>query len=77
MRVGKIMIDTDNMTSDEIGSIINALEAIHARKTRAENYRKQMNHIIERAKAEGFTFIDRECGFVHEVDDFTVFDEKA
>lgn len=77
MRIGKIMIDTDNMTGDEIGSLISALEAVHARKTREENFRKQMNHLIEQAKKEGFTFIDRECGFVHEVDDFTVFDERA
>lgn len=77
MRVGKIMIDTDNMTGDEIGSLISALEAVHARKTRAENYRKQMNHIIERAKAEGFAFLDKDYGFVREVNDFVVFDEKA
>lgn len=77
MRVGKIMIDTDNMSLDEIGSLITALEAVHARKTREESLRKQMNRLIEQAKKEGFTFIDRECGFVHEVDDFTVFDEKA
>lgn len=77
MRVGKIMIDTDNMSPDEIGSLISALEVVHARKTRAESYHKQMNRLIEKAKAEGFTFIDKDYGFVREVDDFTVFDEKA
>lgn len=77
MKVGKIMIDTDNMSTEEIGSLISALEAVHARKTRVERYRNQMNHVIERAKAEGFTFLDKDYGFVREVNDFVVFDEKA
>lgn len=77
MRIGKTMIDTDNMTKDEIGSLIEALEEVHARKTRAESFRNQMNHVIERAKAEGFTFIDKDYGFVREVNDFVLFDEKA
>ena len=77
MRIGKIMIDTDNMSDEELTTIINNLRAIRTRKREKAILRKDMNDLILKAKEKGFTFIDNVCGFVHEVDDFTLYDEKA
>lgn len=77
MRIGKIMIDTDNMSDEELTTIINNLRAIRTRKREEAILRKDMNDLILKAKEKGFTFIDNVCGFVHEVDDFTLYDEKA
>ena len=76
MRVGRTMIDTDNMDAEQVQSIIDALEVVKARKVRAQSFQKQMNHLIEKAKEEGFVFLDKGCGFVREPDDFEVFDER-
>ncbi len=77
MRIGRVMIDTDNMSVEELDMLINELTHIKIRKERAESLRKQMNRLIEKAKNEGFTFIDKDYGFVREVDDSVIFDEKA
>lgn len=77
MRIGKIMIDTDNMSDEELTTIINNLRAIRSRKREESILRKHMNDLILEAKEKGFTFIDNACGFVREVDDFTLYDERA
>ena len=77
MRIGKVMIDTDNMSDEELTIIIDNLITIRARKRTETILRKHMNDLILEAKEKGFTFIDNTCGFVREVDDFTLYDERA
>lgn len=77
MRIGRVIIDTDNMSVEELDILVDELTRIKVRKERAESLHKQMNRLIEKAKNEGFTFIDKDYGFVRDVDDFVIFDEKA
>ena len=77
MRIGKIIIDTDSMTADELQVIIKELRHIRERKISMENYTMEMNSIIARAKEEGFIFVDKNFGYIREVDDFEVCDERA
>lgn len=77
MRIGKIMIDTNSMSDEELTAIIDNLITIRARKRTETILRKHMNDLILEAKEKGFTFIDNTCGFVREVDDFTLYDERA
>lgn len=77
MRIGKTVLDTDNMTAEELTMYINALSRIRTRRTRQETLTQRMNDLILQAKADGFTFIDKDFGFVREVDDFTMLDEKT
>lgn len=77
MRIGKTFLDTDNMTAEELTMYINALSRIRTRRIRQETLTQRMNDLILQAKADGFTFIDKDFGFVREVDDFTMLDEKA
>ena len=77
MRIGKAIVDTDNMTVEELDILIDGLTHIKAQKERAESFRRQMNRLIEKAKSEGFVFIDKDYGFVREVDDSVVLCERA
>lgn len=77
MRIGKIMIDTDNMSIEELTMVINELRETRKRKEQARELQMKMNALILEAKEQGFTFIDNACGFVREVDDFTMYDERA
>lgn len=77
MRIGRIMIDTDNMTADEITTLINELRVINARKRKKETFVTAMTTLLEDAKAEGFTFLDKDFGQVIEPKDIIIFDEKA
>jgi hypothetical protein len=77
MRIGKVMIDTDNMSIEELTTVIKELRDIRKRKEQAHALEMRMNDLIVEAKDNGFTFIDNACGFVREVDDFTLYDERA
>jgi hypothetical protein len=77
MRIGKIMIDTDSMSVEELTMVINELREIRKRKEQAQELQMKMNALILEAKEQGFTFIDNACGFVREVNDFTLYDERA
>ena len=77
MRIGKVMIDTDNMSIEELTIIIKELRDIRKRKEQAHALRMKMNDLILEAKENDFTFIDKACGFVREVDDFTLYDERV
>jgi len=77
MRIGKIMIDTDSMSIEELTTLIVEFRKIRARKQMELDLTTKMNDLILEAKEQGFTFIDKACGFVREVDDFTLYDERA
>ena len=77
MRIGRTFIDTDNMSIEELTMVIKELRDIRKRKEQAHALEMRMNDLIVEAKDNGFTFIDNACGFVREVDDFTLYDERA
>lgn len=76
MRIGRIMIDTDNMDSEELRSLEQEFRRIRKRKEQAENLSRRLNELIAEAKDEGFTFVDKTFGQVIMGDDFMVFDEQ-
>ena len=77
MRIGKIMIDTDSMSIEELTMIITQLRNIRKRKEQAHALEMRMDDLILEAKDNGFTFIDKStcCALVGQ--DFTVYDERA
>lgn len=77
MRIGKFVIDTDDMTVDELTTIIVELRKIRTRKLRKEELQEKMNNLIAEAQEDGFLFIDNTCGFVREPNDFDIMDERA
>lgn len=77
MRIGRVMIDTDAMTTDELTAIINELRTIRKRKAQEEEYLRQFTNIINEANANGFIFIDKDFGNVLESKDFIIIDAKG
>ena len=77
MRIGRIMIDTDNMTTEELDIIIRELRGIRARKLKAEELKNRMLELIADAKENGFTFIDKDFGQVWTGNDDELYDEQT
>ena len=76
MRIGRIIIDTDNMSVEDMDVIIKELHAIHTRKLKANELKNRMIELITDAKENGFTFIDKDFGQVWSSNEFTLYDEK-
>ena len=77
MRIGRIIIDTDNMTIEELTTLINDLREVRKRKLEKANYEHNLNALLANAKEDGFIFIDKDFGFVCQPNDFEIKDERA
>ncbi len=76
MRIGRIMIDTDNMDVEELKTLEQEFRKIRRRKELAESFKSRFNELVAEAKQEGFTFIDKDFGQVIMGNDFTILDEQ-
>ena len=77
MRIGRVIIDTDNMSIQDMDVIIKELRGIRARKLKAEELKNQMLELIADAKENGFTFIDKDFGQVWTGNDVELYDEQT
>jgi len=56
MRIGNVIIDTDNMTTVELTDIIHELREIRSRKLKEESLLNGMKELLQKAADEGFYF---------------------
>ena len=77
MRVGRHIIDTDNMTIEELSTLINALKEIRARKGKKETYLSAITNLITDARDEGFALVDKDFGNIIRVEDLVIYDERG
>ena len=77
MRIGRIIINTDNMSIEEMEAIIREMRKIRARKLKAEELKNRMLELIADAKENGFTFIDKDFGQVWTGNDVELYDEQT
>lgn len=76
MRIGRTIIDTDNMTTDELAIIIRELRDIRARKLKADELNNRMNELLAEAKENNFIFINDYTGQVLPQEYIKVIDEQ-
>lgn len=76
MRIGRTIIDTDNMTTDELTIIIRELRDIRARKLKADELNNRMNELLAEAKENNFIFINDYTGQVLPQEYIKVIDEQ-
>lgn len=76
VRIGATLIDTDSMSTDELTILIDEFRRIRARKRRAEELTNQLEELVKDAKEEGFTFIEKDFGYLLTGSDYIVYDEQ-
>lgn len=76
MRIGRTIIDTDNMSADELAIIIRELRDIRARKLKADELNNRMNELLAEAKENNFIFINDYTGQVLPQEYIKVIDEQ-
>lgn len=76
MRIGRTFIDTNDMTADELTTIIHELREIRSRKLKAEELKDRMTELLADAISEGFEFIDKDFGNCIRADELDLWDVK-
>ena len=64
MRIGRFILDTDNMSIDELSTLIKELRDIRSRKVHAVALETEMTNLIAHANDLGYDFIDKDFGNV-------------
>lgn len=76
MRIGRTFINTDNMSIEDVNTIIHEMRAIRARKLQAEVLNSRMNNLLAEAKENNFIFINEYTGQVLPQEYIKVIDEQ-
>ena len=75
MRIGNVIIDTDNMSYDEVDVLVKELREIRKRKGEARSCKTRLNNAVTVSQDNGFRYINRYTGEVFNANDWWVYDE--
>lgn len=74
MRIGKIVIDTNAMSTQELRDVIVELRKAYSRKLKQEQLNEHMNILLAEAAENKFAFVDDETGRIWDKKAFIVAD---
>ena len=75
MRIGKVILDTDNMTYEEVDQLVQELREIRKRKGEARECKTRMKNMVEVSFDNGFRYVNRYTGELFNADEWFVYDE--
>lgn len=75
MRIGNIILDTDNMTYEEVDILVKELRDIRKRKGEARDCMNRMKYAVEESSNHGFRYVNRYTGEIFNEKDWDVYDE--
>lgn len=75
MRIGNVILDTENMSLTEINKLMRELRGVRDRKDKARDCKLRMRNAVEDSKANSFRYINRYTGEIFNPDDWWVYDE--
>lgn len=76
MRIGNVILDTDNMTYDEVNQLVVELREIRKRKGQAKDCKVRLNNAVFDSREQGFRYVNRYTGEIFNADDWWVYDEE-
>ena len=74
MRIGKIVIDTNAMSTQELRDVITELRKAYSRRLKQEQLNEHMNILLAEAAENKFAFVDDETGRIWDKKAFIVAD---
>lgn len=74
MRIGRVILDTDTMTLEELDTLIHELKDIRKRKQEAQSFLDRFAALIEEAEEQNFNFTDKDFGHILEKGDYVLYD---
>lgn len=75
MRIGSVIIDTDNMRVEDVDVLIKELKQIRERKGEARGYKHRLGAMLENMQDDNFVFCNKHTGEVLNVNDWVVYDQ--
>lgn len=76
MRIGKTMLDLENLTEEDLTTVINEAKRLRSRKADARNLREKLGAMLETAKENNLAICSKYTGEVLKADDWVVYDNE-
>ena len=76
MRIGKMVLDTDNLSVADITTIITELKKVRECKQEARAFGQNFQAMLNNMKDQGYTFCNKHTGEVLNAGDWLVFCEE-
>ena len=76
MRIGKILIDTEDMSVEDLDALIKEAKRVRSRKNGAREFYCGFEDLLSGAKDRGYTLCSRYTGEVLKASDWVVYDEE-
>lgn len=76
MRIGKTILDLENLTEDDLTEVIKEAKRLRSRKADSRNLHKGLVAILEDAKELNFAICSKYTGEVLEADDWVIYDNE-
>ena len=74
MRIGKTILDLENLTEEDLSLVINEAKNLRSRKRDARNLREGFEAMIENARERGFNICNKYTGEVLDPHDWAIYD---
>lgn len=74
MKMKNLILDTSDLTFEELDDMIQRLRSARARKGEARSYHQSLCALLENAKEDDFVFCNRDTGEILNPNDWVVYD---
>ena len=75
MEIKNVIVDTRNMSIEEMDALIRDLKHLSNRKREARAREQNLHSMVENMKEDNFLFCNRRTGEIFNPDDWVVYDE--
>lgn len=76
MRIGKTMLDLENLTEDDLTEVIKEAKRLRSRKCDARNLREGFTDMLNGAKERSLAICNKYTGEVLKADDWVIYDNE-
>ena len=76
MRIGKVLIETDDMSIEDLDALIKEAKRVRSRKNGAREFYCSFEDLLSGAKDRGYALVSKYTGEVLNASDWGVYDEQ-
>lgn len=75
MRIGKVVLNLEDLSADALEEVIKEAKALRIRKIDHNNFCRSLEALLANAREEGFTFCEKHTGEVLKASDYVLYDD--
>jgi len=75
MRIGKTVLNIENLSPEDLAEVIKQAKDLRARKLDARSYCTTLKALLTNTKENGFSFCEKHTGAILRAEDYVLYDD--